>query len=339
MKILARILKGGLVCALLFVGGSQTLAYNVESIDQTPNANDFVVGPGKTELRIDPGQTSLKNITITNRYGKEMRFNIEIEDFTSGKNPNEAMSLMGDEKGPYSLRDYIKPEVMSFVLQQGDRASIPVSISIPADATPGGLYGAVIVTTETTDPLEKAQLEAEQAKSGIMIKSRIASLFFVRVNGPVTEDGILSEFKVNKSVFTKGPINFSYSFKNNGSVYLNPYGIIEITNLYGTVVEQISVQPYFVMPNFDRLMSKTWDREFTMGRYKATLKLNRGYGDQVDTKTVTFWVLPWKIIAGILIGLFLLLVIIGAVRKWFKMNFEYKGGKKNETPPPAAPQA
>lgn len=338
MKILARILLGGMVCGSLLLGGTQALAYGIENISDTPNAHDFVVGPGKTELRIDPGQTSLKNITVTNRYGKEMRFNIEIEDFTSGRNPSEGMSLMGEEKGPYSLKDYIKPEVMSFVLQQGDRANIPVSIAIPADATPGGLYGAIIVTTETTDPLEKAQIEADQSKSGIMIKSRIASLFFVRVNGSVVEDGLLTEFKTDKSFFTKGPVNFSFSYENKGSIYENPYGLIEIKNLYGTVVEQMSIQPFFVMPSFTREMTKTWDKGFSMGRYKATIQINRGYGDQIDTKTVTFWIMPWKVIASIVIGLFLLLVIIGAIRKWFKKNFQYTGGKKNDAPP-AQPQA
>ena len=318
----------------LFFTLSPASAYRIENIAETPIANDFVVGPGKTEIKINPGESSLKNIVVTNRYGKEMKFNIKIEDLTSGSNSSEAISLLGEEKGPYSLRDYIKPEVMSFVLQQGDRASVPVTISIPEDATPGGLYGAIIITTESTDPLEKTQIEEAQARSGIVIESRIASLFFVRINGPVNEEGLLDGFSTDKKYYKSGPINFTYSFENKGSIYLNPYGVIEVKNLYGTVVEQISVNPYFVMPEFTRTMTKVWDREFTMGRYKATLKLNRGYGDIIDEKTVVFWVLPIKMVAGILIGLFLLLVIIRAIRNWFKKNFEYKGGKnKNQAPP------
>lgn len=331
--MIKKIIMGGLALCFVFAA-SPVFAFKIENIEQTPNANDFVVGPGKTEIRMDAGQTSLKNVVVTNRYGKEMRFNIKIEDLTSGRNFSEAIYLLGEEKGPYSLRDYIKPEVMTFVLQQGDRANIPVEIKIPEDATPGGLYGAIIVTTESTDPLEKAQIEEEQAKSGIVLESRIASLFFVRINGPVEENGNLKDFKADKKYYRSGPINLSYTYENTGSVYTNPYGVIEIKNLYGTVVEQISVNPYFVMPDFTRTMTKVWDREFTMGRYKATLKLNRGYGDIIDEKTVVFWVLPIKMVAGILIGLFLLLVIIRAIRKWFKKNFEYKGGKnKNQAPP------
>ncbi len=320
-----------IVC--LFIGMNVS-AFNIESLENPRIDNDFVVGPGKTEIRINPGETSVKSITVTNRYATERLFNIEIEDFTS---PDEGDSsgvikLLGEEKGPYSLRDYLKPDETSFVLQSGDRATIRVEINIPEDATPGGLYGAVIVSHESTDPLEVAR--ENEVAGGIKLKNRIASLYFVRINGDVFENGELTSFDSDKSIYKNGPIKFDFKYKNTGSIYVNPYGVIEIKNLYGTLVEKINVLPYYVMPGAERLTTKVFDREFTMGRYKATLKLNRGYGDIIDEKTVVFWVLPIKMVAGILIGLFLLLVIIRAIRNWFKKNFEYKGGKnKNQAPP------
>jgi hypothetical protein len=336
--MLKRILKGGIVG--LFASAliaSSALAFSIEQIPTTPADGDYVVGPGKTEIRLDAGQTSIKNITVTNRYGQEMRYNIEIEDFGSPINPDETLVLMGAEKGPYSLRNFIKTEASTFVLQQGDRATIPVTIAIPEDATPGGLYGAVIVTTEPTDPLELAKFN--EIKSGVILKQRIASLFFVRVNGNVKEEGTVINFLSDKTWYKNGPVKFSWFYQNTGNIYNSPYGVLEIKNLYGTIVDQISVEPYYVMPGSSRLTEKTWARDFMLGRYKATLQLNRGYGDKIDTKTIYFWVLPWKVIAGMLVGLFLILVIVRAIRKWFKKNFEYKGKNKKETPPSSAPQA
>lgn len=320
---------GFIVC---FLFGLNVGAFSVENLESVKIDNDFVVGPGKHEIRMNPGDISVKSITVTNRYNEERLFNIDIEDFTASDDPWVNIKLLGEEKGPYSLRDYLKPDETSFVLQSGDRATIRVEISIPEDATPGGLYGAVTIGHQSTDPLKLSK--EDEIGGGIKIKNRIASLFFVRINGDVIESGELVGFSSDKEVYKSGPVKMNFSYKNTGSIYNNPYGMIEITNLYGTTVEQISVQPYFVMPGAERLTTKAFDREFTMGRYKATLKLNRGYGDIIDEKTVVFWVLPIKMVAGILFGLFLLLVIIRAVRKWFRKNFEYKGGKnKNQAPP------
>lgn len=332
------LISGIIVCFMvsLFVGSSAQ-GYSVEQLKDIENDDDFVVGPGKTEIRMNAGETSTKSITVTNRYGAEMRFTLVIEDFGSPDSGNDVIKLLGSEKGPYSLRDYLKPDTMTFVLQHGDRATIPVNVEIPKDATPGGLYGAVIVTTESTDPLDLVR--EEEVSGGLKFVSRVASLFFVRINGEVKEEGKVSEFKTGKKWYKGGPVNFSWLYQNTGNVYNNPFGILEIKNLYGTVVDQITINPYFVMPSSTRLTEKTWSRDFMLGRYKATLQLNRGYGDNIDTKTIYFWVLPWKVIAIMLVGLFLILAIIRGIRRWFKRNFEYKGKNKKGPPPPTTPQA
>jgi hypothetical protein len=165
-----------------------------------------------------------------------------------------------------------------------------------------------------------------------VVKERIASLFYVRVNGDVKEDGFLTSFSTDKSVYYSSPIKFDYVYKNNGSVFEGPEGFIEIKNLYGTTVDRLPINQYFVMPGAERLETKVWDRGFAMGRYTATINLSRGYGAAIDQKTITFWILPWKIVVGILIGLFLLLVIIRTVRSWFRRNFEYKGRKNKKAP-------
>jgi hypothetical protein len=318
-----------------FIACSIAFGYTIEALPNIEVVNDFVVGPTKTEIIINPGETSIKNITIVNRFEQQMKFALSIEDFIGTENEKDSIvSFLKDENSPYSLKDFISIDTNEVVLQHGDRANIPVTIKIPEGTQPGGLYAAVMVKYQTTDPLEEARIKEMEAKSGVSFISRIASLYFVRIPGEIFEEGELLKFTADKNIYKSGPIKLDWTFKNSGNVYENPYGIIEIKNLYGTTVERFTINPYYVMPNVSRTMTKVWDREFTMGRYKATLKLNRGYGDIIDEKTVVFWVLPIKMVAGILVGLFLLLVIIRAIRKWFRKNFEYKGGKnKNQAPP------
>lgn len=294
------------------------LAYRIESLSTVEVKNDFAIGPGKTELFLAPGQTITKELLITNRLGKEMTFKIEIEDFRGSRSPEVAIDLRGAERGPYSLRDYLKPEVREFTLKQGERMVLPIVVALPTDAQPGGLYGAVIVRAE---PLASAVVEeAGKAASQVRLVSRLASLFLVRVKGEVKEDTFLKEFAVAKKYYEKSPINFSVLVENNGTVHVNPYGLITITNFLGRTIGEVEIQPFFVLPDSVKLRTVNWERGFLLGRYQAKLALNRGYQDIIDERVVTFWVIPWKILlaALLVIGLLAWFII------WLARNFEFR---------------
>jgi len=327
--------KGGLLLiaafAFLFFYGKPVLAaVKIENLQNILLVEDYVVGPGKQEIWLEPGSGVIKNILVTNRFSQARNFKIELEDFQGGNDPFSPLELMGLLKGPYSLKDYIKPETMSFTLQSGDRITIPVVISVPKDAVPGGLYGAAIITTEPSSGENTNDQSAVQG--AVNIKSRIAVLYFVRVKGPVEENGGLTFFETNKRMYQKGPVEFSFAYKNNGSVYLNPYGYIEVKNLYGTVVERLKIDPYYVLPNTERIMKSSLERGFMLGRYKAEIFLNHGYTenninkdvDSVDRKVVVFWVMPWKIVVPSLVGI--ILVLCGII--WLFKNVQINVKKK-----------
>ncbi len=307
---------------LLLLPNSSVLASKVEQLDRTPIAGDYVIGPGKNEVRLNPGEQVTKILTVTNRYGKEMDFKIEIEDFTGSNNPQEPLILLGQEKGPYSLKDFLHPEMMEFRLQHGDRISIPIVIDIPKDAQPGGLYGSIIVSTKPV--ANKDSLDSTATNGNVTIVSRLASLFFVRVNGPVNEEGKLASFTADKSFYTQPEIVFKSLFVNNGNIYLNPYGLLRIENIIGTQVDETKIDPYFVMPGSVRQKDYLTKRSVMFGRYKATLQLNRGYENVVDEQSIYFWVLPWKLMALVVIVVFVFVFFSKSVIDWFKNNFEIK---------------
>jgi hypothetical protein len=289
-------------------------AYTIDQVDVSGvTQKDFVVGPGKLELELEPGQTKTVLITVANRMGNTRTFNLEVEDFTGSRNPAETVVLLGAERGPYSLKDFLKFEKSSFELKNGERATIPVRVSLPTDAEPGGRYGSVLVST-TAKEATSAQRSA--------IVSRLGVLFFVKTPGEVNEDGVLKKFSTrgDQSFFGSGPVTFELLYENNGSVYLNPYGEIRIRNIIGQEVGSVEVDPWFAMPQSLRLREITWDRPYLIGRYTATALINRGYGDTVDEQTISFWVLPWKLLGTAFVGI---LVIVFLLRFVFS-RFEFK---------------
>jgi hypothetical protein len=309
-----------LVLVFFSIGPTVVLAYEVQDLTGVEEEGDFVLGPGKTELWLSPGEKTTDQLLITNRLGREMNFRVEIEDFKGSRDPEETTVLLGEEKGPYSLKDFLHPEITEFTLKHGQRMVLPVVISIPEDAEPGGLYGSILIAT--SPPRQGLGIEEEAVKGQMQLISRLGCLYFIRVKGEVTEDGFLKEFRTGatEKFYEKGPISFELFFENNGNVHLMPYGGIEIFNILGKKVDEIEIEPYFALPDSLRLREVSWQKEFLFGRYTALASVNRGYQDIIDQKSITFWVIPWKIILAGLVGLFLVIWFF----RWLFSKFEIK---------------
>ncbi len=292
--------------------------YQIETLTDIPLQRDFVIGPGKMEVVVNPGEQKTVNIIVTNRMGDERIFNLGVEDFKGSRNIETTVVLLGEGRGPYSLKDYLLIKEKSFVLKHGERAIIPVTISVPSDAEPGGLYGSVLVSTVS----KPGTSSASEISGGAAIISRIGSLFFVRVPGDVKEDGSLKDFSTvnSQKFFSAGPIPLVILFENNGSVYLNPYGEISIKNIMGSEIGDALVEPWFALPDSLRVREISWNKGFLFGRYTATVKINRGYDDIVDEKSLSFWVIPWKIVLG---GFGVILVLLLSIR-FVASKFELK---------------
>lgn len=296
---------------------TNTAWYTTEIISgNNIQSGDFVVGPGRLEVTVKPGESVTKMMTVTNRISDKRAFSLMVEDMSGSADGSGAVVLLGDQAGPYTLRDYISFPGTTINLDLGERAQVPVTISMPANAEPGGYYGAVLVSTIQ----DEGSVEVATARSPIV--ARIGTLFFITVPGKAETSGqVLSlTTKNNQWWWQSGPIDLGILFENTGSIHLNPYGEVQITNMFGEEVGFLELEPWFVLPKSLRLRELTWDRELLIGRYTITAKVNRGYDDVIDEKTVVIWVMPWKVIIlvfGVLFSVFFLI-------RLFVRTFEFK---------------
>lgn len=289
--------------------------YRVTQLEGNQDFDDFVVGPGKFEVTVAPGESVESSITVTNRSGERKLFRITTEDMAGSDDPLEASVLLGDDVGPYTLRDLLEVPAREFYLEAGERATIPVTISLPFDAEPGGRYGSLLVQTASSgDGTASAPTAA--------IVSRIAILYFVVTPGELGRSGSLVNFDTlsERGYYSQGPITFGLLYENTGTVHTNPSGVISVYNMLGTEVGIIPVEAWFSLPESTRLREVTWDRELLFGRYTATAHINRGYGDVSDTLTTTFWVVDWKLLASVGGGIFIILFILRLLSKRFTIT-------------------
>ncbi|MDD5433678.1 MAG: hypothetical protein PHE77_03455 [Candidatus Pacebacteria bacterium] len=320
MKKITLILLAGLICFYSLAFLSTVLAFEKQQLSSVPLVNDFTLGPGKIEVLMEPGTTVTKNLMITNRLGKTTHFRVELENFVGSELGDTASVLIGAQKSPYALRDYLHPEIEEFSLEHGERMVLPVDIVIPPNMAPGGLYGSVLISTAPDELPGKDT--GEQAEGQIQVVGRVGCLFFIRVKGEVNEKGSLLSFDTVKSkhFYQKTPIAFSIFYSNQGNVHLNPYGIITIKNILGREVGSVNVDAYFAMPQSKRYREVQWEKGLSLGLYTASLALNRGYSNIIDNAKVTFFVFPLKTVAIIAFCVLLLVALI-----WFlATRFEFK---------------
>ncbi len=301
---------------------SDMITYTIEKIDGVSTVQDFVVGPGKFDIVLEPGESKTVPMIVTNRMGEPKIFTIEIEDIKGSRDDDQAVVLLGDDRGPHTLKDYIQIPHMEFTLNYMERATIPVTVSIPLDAEPGGRYGSVLISIVSFD---QNLNDISGTTPTSVIVSRIGTLFFISVPGSIDVHGELIAFETisNKQLFTSGPINFELVFENTGSLHLNPYGEISILNMTGNEVGLVEISPWFSLPQSLRTREISWDQEFMIGRYTAIVRINRGYDDIIDESTLTFWVIPWKP----LLIIFVTLLVIFLLLRFLSTRFEFKRKK------------
>lgn len=296
-------------------------AYTKEKINVTAQ-NDFVVAPGKTEIYLNPGESVVKNITVTNRVDQTVSFKLTTEDFVGTDDARQPVVLLGDTNSPNSLKEFIVPEIIEFNLEFGEKITIPVTISVPLNAEPRGYYGALIISNKPDQIAADGEVP-DEVKGRTRIVSRIGSLFLLRINGEGIEQGTVEGFKTigpTRTFYSARPPGFEIAYKNTGNVHLVPYGTVTIKNIFGQVIKTLPVDAYFVLPDSTRYREILWGSGFSLGRYTANLSLYKGYNNEYDEAKIAFWIIPWKI----LIPVFACIMLIIGIFYYILTRFELR---------------
>lgn len=305
----------------LLLFASPTQASRIETLKDLKNFNDFDLGPTLFYIDANPGDLFDRTLQLTNRSGKLGNYAVEVENFQGSKdNPSQAIVLLGKKDSPYGARDWITLELDQFSLQHAERIFFNVNIAVPANVSPGDYYAAVLLRA-----VPENQNQATNAPT-VKITSRVGSLFVLRIAGDVIESGQLDSFLTGKKFYSNPPVDFRIVFKNTGTVLLQPAGQITIKNIFGRTVDTIKIQPFRTLRDSIRLEKVSWEKKYLCGYYTANLQLDRGYGNIIDEKNVSFWVLPWKFI---LLALFTLILII-AIIIFLRRNVSISFGKKRK---------
>ncbi len=273
------------------------------------------IAPPLISLNADPGQTVTAMINLRDVSSGNLVVTGKINDFlpsdTEGGVPK--VVLDEDETSPYSLKSWVSP-LEQLNLKSKQLKSLPIVIKVPTDASPGGYYGVVRFTSEAPD-LED---------TGVSLSASLGTLIFLRVNGEAKENLVIKSFYISKNggkgtLFESAPLQFNETFENTGNLFEQPVGQITITDMFNKKVATVNVnlEQKYVLSSSKRDFNQTLDSAtignmIMFGKYRADLRVNYSDSGKVLNQSITFWVIPYTLIA---------LAIIAIVGGFFALRY------------------
>lgn len=282
---------------ILATFGIATALFFVPVFSFAQEALTLSVSPTIFDMTGTPGQTWSSTVRVINVNPYELKVFVEPANFVpkgEGGVP-QFKPLTGDESEAASFAKWISLN-QEVTIGPEKTVEVPFTITVPADATPGGHYAALMVRTRPSAPQgEEMVVQTSQV---------VSSLIFLRVTGDVLENSSVRSFRTTSYIVGKPEATFELRIENRGNVHVQPQGEIKIFNMWGQERGVVPVNQKTllgnVLPQSVRKFTFDWKGEWAfsdVGRYTAIATLAYGVDSrQFMTADTAFWIIPWKFI-------------------------------------------
>jgi len=290
---------------------------------------NLITSPLPITLSAKPGESVSTELRVKNNNNTTERLRVDLLKFSS----NDQGEVKLEEPGGSDM--YFKWATLSpqtFDAQPGEWKTVKMTIALPKDAAFGYYYAV---------SFSRASQEADTSKTAT-IEGRVITFVLLEAESPNAKRELkISQFSADHSLYEFLPSTLSVAVKNSGNVHVAPRGNIFIKRGNKTVSTlEINAAKGNVLPNSTRTFTAQWKDGFPVyepktdgksgetqlmwdlsqatklriGRYTAKLVLvyNDGQRDVPIEGEVSFWVIPWRLIFGIIA----IPVIPAAVVSW-----------------------
>lgn len=296
--------------AALLIAGTSLLPAAAAKAATAPAVNNsgqaLEIAPPLIYLNVSPGQKAQTQILLRDVSNVPLTVTSTVNDFVAdGETGTPKVLLSQTANNPYSVQGWVEP-LPALQLVPKQIKTLPVTLNIPANASPGGHYGVIRFT---------ASAPSVNGGNGVSLSASIGALMLLTVSGKITEQLSVKEFSVSHdgktgTLFSSAPLVFTERLTNSGNVHVQPAGLVTIKDMFGRKLATLPVNqpPGNILPSSTRKFSQTLDKtvigsKHLFGRYTATLNLTYGTNKKTLTATTSFWVIPLKTVAIVIIVL------------------------------------
>ncbi|MEI7891192.1 MAG: hypothetical protein WCI36_04480 [bacterium] len=285
----------------------------------------LTTSPLPINLKVQPGATATAQLKIKNDGIATEQIKVSLMKFKSDQ--ISGAPLLSEREQGDDFFDWVTFSQDKFELPSNEWKTITATFTVPETAAFGYYYAIVFSRQQENVPTADRQT---------VIAGGTATLVLLEVQVPNAKKEIqVVDFSVNKSMFEFLPAVFTIKLRNTGSVHAAPRGNIFISKAGQKDAAILEVNPTkgSILPNSPRSFQETWSDAFpyyvdkqqdgkTMfdeknnpiqelkwnfgevsklrwGKYTAKLLLiyDDGKRDIPVESEVSFWVIPWRLIA------------------------------------------
>lgn len=307
----------------------------------------LTLSPVSLILETDPGKTINSAIKIMNNSTEDEYLSIELMKFTGDPLLNKPIleTFEPDDES----QNWLTFDQNSFEAPAKEWTTINVTFAPPEDAALSYYYAIMIK--------RKTQVEVNAGEQQVVGVPMIPAL--ITVHSPLTKQELqLLSFGTTKQIYEFLPATFEITVKNTGNIHLAPIGNIFINDAGEKEIGMLNLNKSngLILPNAQRTYQLDWadgfpvfENEkiegsenntkkklhwdftkanlFRMGKYSGHLLFIYDNGERdipIEAK-VSFWVIPWRILA--VVGSVLLLQGLGL---WFLFFFLFRRLRKQK---------
>ncbi len=161
----------------------------------------------------DPGTVIEDAVTLYNLSNVPLVFGIYATDALN--NPDGEFDLLEADEVPVGVGSWVDMGAEQIPVEARTQVTIPITITIPENATPGDHAGAVLASNAAVSTGPDGQQLTLDRRTGTQI--------FVRVNGPLTAELAVADIATDYTSSLNplsGSATVSYTIENRGNVSL-----------------------------------------------------------------------------------------------------------------------
>ncbi|MBX4197689.1 hypothetical protein KW801_04035 [Candidatus Saccharibacteria bacterium] len=294
----------------------------------TPSGINLTTSPLPINLSANPGNTVTADLRIQNSSNQAKKIKVSLMKFSAyGESGKPALQ---DRAPGDDYFDWVSFSPSSFIAPPNQWVTVKMSIAVPKTAA-FGYYYAVVFNPDDQNPTGK----------GNKFIGSTAILVLLDVKSPnAKRSAKIVNFTAERKIYEFLPATFSLRLHNDGNVHLLPAGTIYIKRGSKQVAAiPFNSQHGNILPNSYRVYTASWNDGFPVyvdkqqdgkivldkagqsvkqlkwdfsklphlkfGHYTANLlaAYDNGQRDVPLEASVSFWVIPWRIVAVMLITL------------------------------------
>lgn len=270
-------------------------------------AQGLQISPVTVNLNADPGKSYVLKLSLMNVTTGDLVFKSAVNDFTAKDETGTPNVILNSTlPASASVVNWVEP-IGDIPLKSKESKTLFVKVTVPANAEAGGHYG--VIRFSGTAP--------SQQPNGVALAASAGELLLVRVSGTITEQLKLEQFLTaqngkTKSTFQKTPITFAERISNSGNVHVAPVGNVTVKNMFGKQVAELKVNENNgnILPNSTRKFEQALTNKNMFGRYTAVVNLSYGTQAKTLSGTLSFWVIPLKTVALVILAIIVIVVLM-----------------------------